>query len=408
VFAPLCLLAVEIERLVRQGMGDATTARSEAPFTTLDRWKTWWRLLKPWRWDVVQIGLIGMIVTLVYCGSDWQPEPSFVAWAQQLQPGRFADGMVWLSEHLRIFPNGAEALVRQVKHNLRGHGTYLLGRTEPRSIWYYFPVALSIKLTVSLVALPLLLAVLRPRALLNWACLAAGVLLLYSLRCNVQIGIRLMLPLVALGVAGLAGALVQAWRESRFPWQRYLLKASAVSCVAWAVFAAVRVWPNALCYTNELWGGTAKGYLCLSDSNYDWGQGLKELARWHQKHPERPLDVWYFGSDPALESLPVREMRFHLQTIPDENAMMAQVGSDYLAVSTTLLYGSVSTILRSNPAREQSFLRTVAYLRGCRPVDRTATFLIYDFSKLRGQTAIRPTPGPFKEVTANLPQQAPE
>src|SRR5207245_1176379 len=73
----------------------------------------------------------------------------------------------------------------------------------------------------------------------------------------------------------------------------------------WNTVAALLVWPHGLCYTNELWGGTRQGYLYLSDSNYDWGQGLPELARWQRHHRDTPLEVWYFGSDPRLAKLPM-------------------------------------------------------------------------------------------------------
>ena len=55
---------------------------------------------------------------------------------------------------------------------------------------------------------------------------------------------------------------------------------------------------------NEWWGGTTNGYRCLSDSNYDWGQGLKELTNWQLDRHVNDLDVWYFGTDPALFHTP--------------------------------------------------------------------------------------------------------
>ena len=112
---------------------------------------------------------------------------------------------VWFAEHLCIFSNAGEGLVRQVKHNLHGHGVYLLGRTDARSIWYYFPVVLTIKLSLSLLLGLAAMLLLRPRALANWACLAAAALLVFSLICRVQLGVRLMLPLVVLLIVGLGG-----------------------------------------------------------------------------------------------------------------------------------------------------------------------------------------------------------
>src|SRR5439155_25627870 len=130
--------------------------------------------------DLFQIGLIGMVLVFVYCGSDWKPQRSFAVWAHGLPEGSSKMVLVWLAEHLRIFSNAGEGLMRQVKHNVRGHGTYLLGVVADRSIWYYFPLAITIKLSLPLLILPAVLAVMRPRALLNWACLSALILLALS------------------------------------------------------------------------------------------------------------------------------------------------------------------------------------------------------------------------------------
>ena len=122
--------------------------------------------------------------------------------------------MVWFFEHARVFPNAGDAIARQVTHNLRGAGVYILGYTNPRYLWFYFPAALSIKLSESLLLAPAVLLILRPRSLRNWAILCALALLLFSFNAHVQIGVRLMLPLVALAVVGLSAAAVQAARSS--------------------------------------------------------------------------------------------------------------------------------------------------------------------------------------------------
>jgi hypothetical protein len=300
--------------------------------------------------------------------------------------------MVWIAEHLRLFSNAGEGLVRQIKHNVRGHGTYLLGRVADRSIWYYFPVALTIKLCVPVLLLPMVLAVTRPRSLVNWACLAALGLLAFSVTCRVQIGIRLVLPLVALALVGLAAAVIRsvaAVQERGIRLQSfgralaYAPALFALAAVLWGSVAAVRVWPNGLCYTNELWGGTRQGYLALSDSNYDWGQGLKELARWQQQRGRPPLAVWYFGTDPVLQKLPVKELRFHTLPIASPDDVRERVRGRYVAVSTTLLYGSLGTVVRSGPPQEaRAFAQTMAFLHEYQPVSRTSTFLIYDFTHL--------------------------
>ncbi|HKI37667.1 MAG TPA: hypothetical protein VKA46_37795 [Gemmataceae bacterium] len=378
VFGSICLLAVECERQLRQ-----VRERGEG-------WPALWRTFGPFRRDAAQVVGLGLLLTFTYCGSDWQPEPSFVAWAHQLPEGRSASVVVWLADHLRIFSNAGEGIIRQVRHNVRGHGVFLLGEVHPRALWYYFPVALSIKLTLPLLLLPPLLAAVRPSALRNWACAAAGALLLFSLTCRVQIGIRLMLPLVALAVAGLAGAAANAcrWpaaadekaRRGRFvSFSPSLLLCSALpfvlgASVLWAGVSAALVWPRGLCYTNEAWGGTERGYLRLSDSNYDWGQGVKELALWQKDHGNGPLDVWYFGSDPAVLRPPLHYVALHAP--PPGSPVLdvrEQVRGHRLAVSTTLLYGM--------PCDTEEYRQASGFLRGCTPMARTSTFLIYDFSE---------------------------
>src|SRR5262249_1504837 len=162
-----------------------------------------------------------------------------------------------------------------------------------------FPVLMTIKLSVPLLSAPVLLLALRPRSLMNWACLAAVVLTLFSITWHVQIGIRIVLPIVALGAVGTAAGIVEAWRTEttdasadRPTWRKRVLAAWAGGGVLWTAAAALIVWPNGLCYVNELWGGTKSGYVRVSDANYDWGQGLPELARWQEQHGAARLAVW--------------------------------------------------------------------------------------------------------------------
>jgi hypothetical protein len=363
VFGGLCLFAVECERLLGR---------------TLERRAGWHGLcsaLGPLRRDGAQIVGLGLLLTFVYCGSDWQTEPSFSAWAHDLPAGPGASALSWLAEHLRIFSNAGEGIIRQVKHNVRGHGVFLLGEVHPRALWYYFPAALSIKLTLPLLLLGPLLAVVRPSALRNWACAAAGVLLLFSLTCRVQIGIRLVLPLVVVAVAGLAGAAANVLRLSAPSLRRRLLAGALTAGVAWAGASAIMVWPRGLCYTNEAWGGTERGYTRLSDSNYDWGQGLNELTRWRRKHGVGELYVWYFGSDPAVLQPPLHylPLQVPLPGLPPD--VQDKVRGHWLAVSTTLLYGM--------PCDTPSYREATAFLRQCRPAARTSTYLIYDFTEER-------------------------
>jgi hypothetical protein len=368
VFGPLCMAAVELERLWARG-----ALWPDAGQHGWGRLGHLWTCSRRLRWDLAVILPAGLVLVFVYCGSDWHTDASFVRWAHQLPDGVYGRSMIWLSEHLAIFSNAGTGLARQIKHNVQGHGTYLLGRTNPRSLWYYFPVALSIKLSLPLLVAPVILLLTRPRSLLNWACLAAAALLVFSLTCRVQIGVRLVMPLVAFAIVGLSAAVVQTWQAWEPGWRRRLLTTGAGAAVAWMAWGAVTVWPDGLCFVNELWGGTKHGYVYVSDANYDWGQGVKELARWQRRHGLDDLDVWYFGSDPQMNKLPIHHMPFHLIPLSGPDDVVTLVRGHYLAVSTSMLYGTISDSPSSRLA--------ATYLRGRRPAGRTATFVIYDFTK---------------------------
>ncbi len=189
------------------------------------------------------------------------------------------------------------------------------------------------------------------------------------------------MPLVGFFIAGVAGAAVNMVVAIQSGWRRHLAAGAVAGCVLWTAAASLIVWPNALCYVNDLWGGTTEGYKLLSDSNYDWGQGIGELRDWQQRNGIEKLDVWYFGKDPDRLKGP-----FHLVSIRDDgfhgpDDFIARFRGRYLAVGTTYLYGGY---IIENPGKgqhlEESALTAIRYLRTIQPVARTTTFLIYHFT----------------------------
>jgi hypothetical protein len=366
IYCCLCMAVLELDRLARAGAFGVPAGTAWAGWL-----RNFWGQLRPLRRDAWWIAGGGMVLVFVYCGSDWKPQPSFVQWAHGLPEGTARQAMVWLAENLCVFSNAGEGIVRQVKHNMHGHGAYLLGRSDPHSFWYYFPVVLTLKLSLPLLLAPVVVAVLRPRALNNWACLLAAVLLVFSLTFRVQIGVRLVLPLVVLTVVGLSAALAQAC-QGLAGRRRRLLAGGVGAGVGWTAASALLVWPHALCYVNELWGGTRDAYRLVSETNYDWGQGLKELARWQRERGLPTLTVWYFGTDPTRRRLPMRELALHTLPLERPEDVLPRVRGQHLAVSTTLLYGT--------PINNSSMRQAVAFLRSRTPAARTTTFLIFDFT----------------------------
>ena len=310
--------------------------------------------------DMLAIAFIGFGIALVGVGSDFQYEESFVKWAKGLPDGTAKVWWLWIAKHLKIFGNAGEGLVMQIKHNVRGHGQYLLGHESHLPYWYFFPVVFSIKLAVP-VLFGAALAIIRPRQLRNnWPLVCAAVLLVFSLTCRVQLGIRLQLLAVVCLLIGVAVTVTWMIANSREFLRRPMALATACG-VAWMAFACANIWPNGLCYINELWGGSKNGYQLVSDSNYDWGQGLPELARWQREHGNPSLDVWYFGVDPRLKRLPMHDLKLHILPVnkPEDTATFCKCR--YLAVGTTLRYGFTLTDAQR---------RAVDYLSSRQPVLR--------------------------------------
>ena len=358
VLGPVCLLVIEAERIWRAAQSPAETVVSR-------------ERVRRSCVDVLIIMAGGLIVTVLYCGSDWTTERTFIEWAQTLPARRVHDAMLWISTHLKIFTNAGEGLVQQIKHNIRGNGAFILGHEYPRAAWFYFPAALTMKLSLSLLVGVAVIAALCRAAFRNWACLLTIVLLIYSLTFRVQIGVRLMLPVIVFLCVGLASAATIAFRQLHGA-KRIVLTIWLVAGISSTMVAAVRVWPYGICFTNAAWGGTANGYRLLSDSNYDWGQGLPDLRKWARQHNVAEIDVWYFGSDPSLNVAPLRGLPLHLR--PAEDVAPAVQGK-LVAVSTTLLYGAYG--------RAPGSVRDIAaWFRERQPIDRTMTFFIYDFREV--------------------------
>jgi hypothetical protein len=325
-FGPIGMLAMEVERQHASGA-----------FRDRRRLRAAGRVLVR---DVGGIVAGGLLLAFAYCGS--------------------AGGT-----------HAGDALAEQIRHNRQGHGAWLLGREYPRSVWFYFPVALTIKTSLPLLLAPVLLASIRPRAISNWACLTALALLAFSLGARVQIGVRLMLPLLACLAVGVAAAFVEVSRSLGRCRRGALFVLLGAGLLANAVTAA-RVWPDALRYTNAVWGGTETGYRLLSDSNYDWGQGLVELGEWAKARGVEAIDVWYFGVDPMAKLPPFRLLPMHDADWVAGRSPAVATNGKVVAVSTTLLFGAY--VNRKDPGRD-----AVAWFHAHEPIGRTRTFFVYDF-----------------------------
>jgi len=187
-----------------------------------------------------------------------------------------------------------------------------------RGWWYYYLYALALKVPLGtwvLAGAAAVLALVRPLRwpLLPLATLAAVPIAAVSVMTDLNLGVRYVLPALPF-VFLLAGSSVATGRPR---W----CAALAVLAVCGNLVSLARVHPGELSYFNALAGGPEQARWHLIDSNLDWGQDLRRLARWLDAHPEwgREVRLGYMGHvSPEFEG--VRQYRLpprDLRAVPD-------------------------------------------------------------------------------------------
>ncbi|MBA4188002.1 MAG: hypothetical protein C0467_08280 [Planctomycetaceae bacterium] len=315
--------------------------------------------------SVAAVIAVGVVVTIVVFGF---PPPGHAPLSQiapkipdsePLKPRYTA-----LAAKYDPVPYAVAAFAFQLWHNSTGRPSYLNGTYYPEGWRFHFPVLMAMKIPVAALLLGLV-ALLRMRRGFSPLVVVALALVAVSLTAKLQIGVRLVLPAIALGYIAVAVAVVRGFARCGV-WLGVLTVVAVAATSVW-------VWPYGLGYLNQLAGGPSAAAARVSDSNLDWGQGIPDLLAWHKANGEPPIKLWYFGTDPAAWQPPFTQIGPERAAITNGDELKRLVGPHYLAVGTT--------ILSLHPELTASKREAVAYLRTLTPVARTSTFVIYD---LRG------------------------
>jgi hypothetical protein len=247
-------------------------------------------------------------------------------------------------------PQDWTGFATQVHHQASGGSSYLLGERRDRGWPHYYLVALAVKLPLGCWLL------LAGRAAMGLAggrrragpdataelliVLSMGLFLaITAVGSSRNYGLRYLLPLSPLAVVWVSklaeGAGGTASRLARWPcWV-------ALAGLAGQAAAVSQSHPFELTYFNELAGGSLGGRRVLADSNLDWGQGLKGLARLQRAEPRfRDLTLYYFGdTDPAWYG--VEGTAHVVRAVGEHSALppVARITTRYLAVSASLQWG---------------------------------------------------------------------
>jgi hypothetical protein len=229
--------------------------------------------------------------------------------------------------------------------------TYLLGEYSWTGWWYYFPLTIVYKSPLTLLLCGAVAAAMgynvykhrdpKKRQYLNgpWkvVCLATPPLiyLLIAMRSNINLGLRHVLPIFPFLYIGLGLAAARIFALKPAVARRWF----GVIFLALAAETAL-AFPNFIAFFNAAAGGSRGGLDLLGDSNLDWGQDLRLLSEWRQKHSEGQLyliyfglaDPWYYGIDEYV-NLP---SGYKFGPVPPKQIPMTP---GTLAVSATMLQG---------------------------------------------------------------------
>jgi 4-amino-4-deoxy-L-arabinose transferase-like glycosyltransferase len=271
------------------------------------------------------------------------------------------------------WPQDWVAFAIQARHQRSGGPSYLLGERRVDGWWSYYLVALAVKVPLG----AWLIALARwwfgrrvdPSARGRFATIVAlGFLGLASLGSGRNYGVRYLLPVAPAAIVW-ASALAEGPRRGRL---------AAWIGLAGMAAAVASSHPHEVTYFNVLAGGTEGGRRVLSDSNLDWGQGARALARLQAERPEmRDLTLYYFGdTDPTyygvIGKVYVVDAGTNHPGLPSRLAAWTR----YLGVSASLQFG---------PWGPEGYFRD---LDGVHPVAWTddGTIAVYRTADLPGST----------------------
>ena len=208
-----------------------------------------------------------------------------------------------------VWPAGRyiEGLFRQSEHALTGHRGYLAGAVFEQGSWWHAPLTFALKVPEVWCCAGAAGVLLLLRRLRHPAALAAVPPVVFALMLafagKLSMGIRHLLPLVALAVV--AGAVAVA--RLRRPGLRHAAALALLVGSALSISAGSRL----IAQTSAWSGGLARGPAWVADSNFDWGQdaGLVE-EKWAlltRLNGGRPPTLYYYGFiDPSwLYRIPV-------------------------------------------------------------------------------------------------------
>lgn len=233
--------------------------------------------------------------------------------------------LVWMSQQslLRPYAQYFLGLFMVFQRATGGNTTYFLGEVTNKGWHSYFPIVYLIKTPFTLHILTILALLLlawqikKPfwkkifsrliKSIRNhfpeWAMLIfLAVYWAVSIKSNLNIGVRHILPtfpFVYILISGQIKRLFDYIKKLEPRPGKYLIligwNVLIITCLVLYGLSSLSIFPFYLTHFNELVGKSENGYKYVTDSNLDWGQDLKRLAKWVDEQEIEKIKVDYFG-----------------------------------------------------------------------------------------------------------------
>jgi tetratricopeptide (TPR) repeat protein len=224
--------------------------------------------------------------------------PSFDAQMAKV-PSTLERGALIAEAHLHLLPESYLYGFAHVLAQSNAFTSFVLGVTYPHPVWFYFPIAIFIKSSLTfLLLLGISLVVIATGRLRAWReilylAIPAALYFAFAMAGGMNIGIRHILPVYVFLTALIGGAAWQLIRIDR-KWL-YLV----VALLIFQAASVLRAFPDYIAYANEAFGGPKNDHNLLSDSSSDWGQQLKSVKRYIDRNHIHDCWFAYFGQGVA-------------------------------------------------------------------------------------------------------------
>ncbi|MEK7464387.1 MAG: glycosyltransferase family 39 protein [Patescibacteria group bacterium] len=279
---------------------------------------------------------------------------------QSFSPKFLADANIYLSGNRVLRPLGEYFLgvLMVLQRSSGGNTNYFLGEVGAAGSHLYFPIVFLLK-----EPLPYLILILFSLALsfkniwkkvrdglsgifsqlLNYlgthfsefALLTFFVIYwAYSIKSPLNIGFRHLMPTLPL-LYILVSCGLKSWFSLG---TKKILKSSFLALMlVWGAGEVAISSPYFLSYFNEVGGGTWGGYKYATDSNYDWGQDLKQLQKIVEENNIKKIAVDYFGAGNPKYYLGQDTAEYWWSALGNPK----EEGIEWLAVSINTLQGAI-------------------------------------------------------------------